>query len=73
MAKTASAPAITRLKLLKPHTHARREYPAGGELDVVALGITQEDAGWLIGIEVATDISNGDIQAAPPSTETIAG
>lgn len=49
----AAAPAITRLKLLKPHTHARRDYPAGAELDMAALAITQEDAAWLIGVQTA--------------------
>lgn len=57
--KTEAAPApVTKLLLLKPHTHARREYPAGAELDMAALGISEEDAAWLIGLKSAMD-ANG--------------
>lgn len=55
--EAAQAP-LAMLLLLKPHTHARREYPAGAELDIEALGITREDAAWLIGIKTAMD-ANG--------------
>ncbi|WP_415034875.1 hypothetical protein [Azonexus sp.] len=37
-----------QLKLLKAHTHAGRNYPAGAQIDVAA-----HKAAWLIGMGVA--------------------
>lgn len=45
---TSSAPAETRVKLLKPHEHAGRDYPSGAVLTLPA-----DSAAWLIAIGVA--------------------
>lgn len=67
--KTEAAPAITTLLLLKPHTHARREYPAGAELDTDALGISREDAAWLIGIKTAMNANGPADEVAAAKAE----
>lgn len=36
------------IRLLKPHTHAGRDYPEGG-----VLTLNESDADWLIGIDSA--------------------
>lgn len=36
------------IELLKPHTHAGRDYPAGSKLE-----LSQADAEWLIALETA--------------------
>lgn len=70
--KTEAAPApVTTLLLLKPHTHARRDYPAGAELDIEALGISREDAAWLIGIKSAMD-ANGPAEAVAAAKAKLA-
>lgn len=70
--KTEAAPApVTTLLLLKPHSHARRDYPAGAELDMEALGITREDAAWLIGIKTAMD-ANGPADAVAAAKAKLA-
>lgn len=52
----------TTIKLLKPHRHAGRDYPAGGELTMA-----DHRAQWLIGIGKAKPV---DIAAAPASATT---
>lgn len=47
------------IKLLKPHTHAGRVYPAGSELTM-----KDNSARWLIGLGVATET-----KAAKPQQE----
>lgn len=44
---------IVAIELRRPHTHAGREYPVGAILAVSDIGMTPEDAAWLIGIGVA--------------------
>lgn len=66
--EAAQAP-LTTLLLLKPHTHARREYPAGAELDIEALGITREDAAWLIGIKTAMNANGPADEVAAAKAE----
>lgn len=57
MSKSEIAKPIERIELLKPHTHAGREYPAGAILDLAQLGVAPDSAAWLIGIGVAKDIT----------------
>ena len=44
---------MTRIILLKPHTHAGRLYPVDVELDLVDNGIAHDSATWLINLGVA--------------------
>jgi hypothetical protein len=53
-----------RVKLLKPHTHAGRDYPAGAELD-----LADADAQWLAGIKVAEPVTTKP--AKPGKTEEV--
>jgi len=59
--KHDAAPRSTqRVRLLKPHRHAGRDYPAGAALDLAA-----DKAAWLIGVGVAQE---GAPQPAPAKT-----
>ncbi|MEW5708777.1 MAG: hypothetical protein AB1830_07720 [Pseudomonadota bacterium] len=44
---------IERIELLKPHTHAGRDYPAGAVLDLARVGLDQDSAAWLVSIGAA--------------------
>lgn len=41
---------LTAIKLLAPHDHAGREYPAGAVLDLELHGLHKDSAVWLIGL-----------------------
>jgi len=46
------------IKLLKPHTHAGRDYPVGTTLE-----LSQGDAQWLVAIDVAKTVTTPPAQA----------
>lgn len=52
-ADAGAAEPITAIRLLKPHTHAGREYPTGATLTLADVEMSETDAGWLIGLKVA--------------------
>lgn len=42
---------LIKVKLLKPHTHAGRDYPKGAEID-----LAPDSAKWLISVKTAQEI-----------------
>jgi len=52
-----------KIELLKPHTHAGRDYPVGTTLE-----LSQGDAQWLVAIDVAKTVTTPPAQA--PSAPT---
>ena len=40
-----------KIKLLKPHSHAGRDYPAGSEIE-----LNEDAAKWLISIKTALEL-----------------
>lgn len=52
-AVAGAAEPITAIRLLKPHTHAGRDYPEGVTITLADIEMSQDDAAWLIGLEVA--------------------
>lgn len=44
---------IAKIKLLKPHTHAGRDYEPGTVLDLELVGMDQDSAAWLVSIGTA--------------------
>lgn len=49
-ADAAEKAPLTAIKLLAPHDHAGREYPAGAVLDLELHGLHADSAAWLIGL-----------------------
>lgn len=50
---------IAAVRIVKPdhvHTHAGRDYTTGAELDCERLGLSQQDAAWLIAAGIAEEI-----------------
>ncbi len=54
-----------RVKLLKPHEHAHRQYPAGSVLTLSA-----KKAEWLVALRVAEDVATdaADVTLQPGSS-----
>lgn len=53
------------IRLLKPHTHASRQYPAGAEIQ-----LRDDKAQWLVGLKVAERVGDDPIVIdAPPPKE----
>ncbi|MBN8283388.1 hypothetical protein [Zoogloea sp.] len=50
----AKAP-LKAIKLLAPHEHAGRDYPAGAVLDLELHGLDLDSAAWLIGLGKAEE------------------
>ena len=46
---------LKAIKLLAPHEHAGREYPAGAVLDLELHGLDLDSAAWLIGLGKAEE------------------
>ena len=55
---------MTRINLLKPHTHAGRKYPAGAKL-----AMEDHKAEWLIGLGVAEEAAEPAAEAAPAAAQ----
>ena len=55
---------MTRINLLKPHTHAGRKYPAGAKLDM-----EEHKAEWLIGLGVAEEAADPAAEAVPATAQ----
>ena len=55
---------MTRINLLKPHTHAGRKYPAGAKL-----AMEEHKAEWLIGLGVAEEAAEPAAEAVPAAVQ----
>ena len=55
---------MTRINLLKPHTHAGRKYPAGAKL-----AMEEHKAEWLIGLGVAEEADEPAAAAVPAAVQ----
>ena len=55
---------MTRINLLKPHTHAGRKYPAGAKL-----AMEDHKAEWLIGLGVAEEAAEPAAEAVPATAQ----
>lgn len=51
-----------KIELLKPHTHAGRDYPEGSLIDTEALQMDRDSAEWLIAIGAARRIEQPNPQ-----------
>lgn len=63
-AKTTAANQDT-IRLLKPHTHAGRDYPAGAALNIADIKMDRESAAWLVAIQTAAWVASAGATPAP--------
>lgn len=47
---------IEEIELLKPHTHAGRDYPVGGRINLALHDMDLDSAAWLVGMKVAEQV-----------------
>lgn len=58
---------LEEIELLKPHTHAGRDYPVGAHINLTLHGMDLDSAAWLIGVGVAKQVD--PILNAAPAAE----